>query len=271
MASASLLLGKEELARCEKIITGSIKKAVEDSKSKGVVLGLSGGIDSALVLSLACRAEVDVHAMILPEESVSFECDVSDSKALAESLGVGYSVVRINRVLEAIEKDFPWNDFSNERKRVSLGNAKARLRMVYNYLAANLDQRLVLGTGNKTEILLGYATKYGDGGVDMLPIGDLYKTQVRQLAAYIRVPEDIIKKVPTAGLWKGQTDEGEIGVSYDVMDEVLFQLVDMGLTVQEAVKKTDKDPSIVKMLYDRMQANSHKRSTPPITWLFDQR
>ena len=271
MTLKELLLEESELSRCARTISESICEAVNTSHCKGVVLGISGGVDSSLVLSLACRAKVDVHAMILPESPGTGASDVEDAKALAKKLGVPYSVVYIGPILETLDKGFPWKDYPADRKRLALGNAKARLRMVCNYMAANLGERLVLGTGNRTEILLGYATKYGDGGVDMQPIGDLYKAQVRQLAAYVGVPEKIVNKVPTAGLWPGQTDEGELGASYDVMDEVLYYLADKQLTVRQAAEKTGNDLALVKKLYDRMQTNAHKRCMPPVTKLFDKR
>jgi len=265
-----LLLDKKDLARCKKVIEESIRDMVAECSCRGVVLGISGGVDSAVVLKLAHGAGVNVHALIMPEEGMTRERDVEDATSMARDLGIKYSVIKINPVLAALEKAFPWSDFPAEKKRLSLGNAKARIRMVLNYLAANLDARLVLGTGNRTEILLGYATKYGDCGVDMQPIGELYKTQVLQMAEYVGVPGRIIGKVPTAGLWKGQTDEGELGASYREMDMILHFLVDRKMTAVRTAKELSADEKLVKRLSMRIAANVHKRRAPPVTKLFDQ-
>lgn len=264
-----LPLKKEELASCQKTIEKSISEYVRACGATGAVLGLSGGIDSALVCKLACAGGVKVHAMIMPEDSVSYEGDVRDAIDLAKDCGASYSVIKINKAIDAFNSSFPWNDYDSTKRTLALGNAKARVRMIYNYLAANCGDRLVLGTGNRTEILLGYATKYGDGGVDMQPIGALYKTQVRQMAAYVGVPQKIIDKAPTAGLWMGQTDEGELGASYADMDRILFSLVEEKRSVPETARILAADESLVTRLRDRMIRNEHKRALPPVVGLFD--
>jgi NAD+ synthase len=259
-----LLLKKEELASCQKTIEKSIGDYVRTCGASGAVLGLSGGIDSALVCKLACGSGVKVHAMIMPEDSVSTGGDVQDSIMLAKECGASYSVIKINRAIDAFDSSFPWKEFDSGKHMLALGNAKARVRMIYNYLAANCGNRLVLGTGNRTEILLGYATKYGDGGVDIQPIGALYKAQVRQMASLVGVPQRIIDKVPTAGLWAGQTDEGELGAKYEVMDRILFSLVEENRSVPETAKLVSADESLVMRLRDRMIRNEHKRVLAPI-------
>jgi NAD+ synthase len=263
-----LSLTKSDLEVCRKKITESIKKIVEESNSSGVVLGLSGGVDSALVLKLAVDSGVDVLALIMPEEGITSQADVEDAVSLAKSAGVKYSIIKLNSVISAVEETFPWKDFPAENKRCAYGNSKARVRMVMNYLAANCGKRIVLGTGNRTEILLGYSTKYGDGGVDIQPIGNLLKTQVRQLALYMSVPEKIVNKVPTAGLWVGQTDEGEIGASYDDMDKIFYSLTVDGLSADKTAKKVRVDKSLVEKLIHRMESNRHKGAAPKIVKLF---
>jgi len=267
---AGLVLDAKDLARCRKEITGSIRDMAAEGSFEGAVLGVSGGVDSAVVLKLACEAKVSVHALIMPEEGVTPASDVEDARAFAEHLGVRYSVVRIDPFLAALKASFPWDDFAAGRKRLSLGNAKARTRMVINYLAANLGNRLVLGTGNRTEILLGYATKYGDGGVDMLPIGDLYKTRVWQLARALEVPERIVSKTPTAGLWLGQTDERELGASYEEIDKLLYLMVEGGKPAAQAAKELSCSEDLADGLLERMRSGAHKRAVPPITKLFDK-
>lgn len=263
-----LFLGKKELDRCRKKIEEEIRDIVSESKSRGVVLGLSGGVDSALVYNLACESGVDVLTLIMPEEGVTTKEDVEDAVKLVESVGGRYKIIKINPVIEALEKTFPFNEFSDRDKRFCLGNAKPRIRMTLNYLAANLDKRIVLGTGNRTEILLGYATKYGDAGVDIQPIGDLYKCQVRQLAEYMGVPKKIVWKTPTAGLWVGQTDEGEIGVKYEDLDAILNALVDCRLSVSQTAKKTGLNRETISEIRDRVERNKHKRMPPKIVKLF---
>jgi len=264
-----LLLNENELKRCQKLIENSIKKIVAESGSKGVVLGLSGGVDSSVVLKLAYNSGTDVYALILPEESVTGMDDVRDAEDLAKNLGVRYSIIQINPILESIEKNFPWNKFSAERKQISWGNVKARIRMVLNYLVSNIDNRIVLGTGNKTEILLGYTTKYGDNAVDIQPIGDLYKTQVKQLAEYLKIPKGIIEKEPSAGLWEGQTDEGELGASYEEIDKILFYLIDKKFSAGEISYKVGVDSELIKKISEMVEKNRHKRMVPRITRLFD--
>jgi NAD+ synthase len=263
-----LILDEKALDKCKEKIEGSIRAIVKESDSRGCILGLSGGIDSSLVLSLAASSGIDVHALIMPENGVSSEEDVRDAVDLARSLNVSCSTIRINPILDSIDKVFPWEEFRQNEKKTCFGNAKARVRMTLNYLAANMERRIVLGTGNKTEILLGYSTKYGDGGVDIQPVGDLYKSQIRQLARHVGVPERILAKVPSAGLWPGQTDEGEIGASYGDMDRILYFLVDEGLSIKETSKRMGATPAEVEKIRLMMKRNSHKREMPKVTKLF---
>ena len=299
-----LLLSKKELKRCKEIIENSIKQIVNDANSNGAVLGLSGGIDSAVVAKLASNS-VDVCALIMPEREVTPPEDIKHAEDFAKGIGIRYSIIEINDVLEKINDVFPWPMFlesrgtettrikvawnkkaEDEKKKMAWANVKPRTRMIFNYLVANLNNRIVLGTGNRTEILLGYATKYGDGGVDIQPIGDLYKTQVRQLAKYIGIPKEIIEKPPSAGLWKGQTDEVELGATYDDIDCILYHMAEskkefvrksreesMGnsremYSSESGYKLKQFDPSIVKSISGRVNRNEHKRILPRIVRLF---
>lgn len=238
-------------------ISGWIKNRVSETKAKGVVLGLSGGIDSAVTAKLAVDAGVDVKALIMPDKLASKE-DIEDAVKFAEELRIKYEVIPLDKLLDTFEFVCP----SGNEDEVAWGNVKARLRMILLYVTANLEGRLVLGTGNRTELLLGYFTKYGDGGVDLLPIGGLYKTRVRELARYLALPEKIIGKTPSAGLWPGQTDEGELGMSYEVIDQVLHLIVDEDKTLDEAAEKLGVDKDKIASLAKRIESNQHKRKQP---------
>lgn len=265
----NIILTEKEIKSCKEGIEDFIRKELRDSGRKGVVLGLSGGVDSSLTLRLAVNAIDDVYALILPEEGTTPEQDTKDAENLAKEFGVDYSIIPINDVLDSIKKTFLWGKFKSEKLKISEANLKPRIRMIFNYLVANLDNRIVLGTSNKTEILLGYLTKFGDGAADIEPIGGLYKTQVRQLASHLGLPDRIIRKTPTAGLWKGQTDEGELGARYEDIDKILFSLVDENLSVAETAKKLKLNSNLVKNINERMLKNRHKSKPPEIPILFD--
>lgn len=243
----------------EKIVS-FIRSGVEISGTKGAVIGLSGGIDSALTAYLAAEAlgSKNVLGLLLPEKGITSEQDIDDAIEVAKILKIDHQVIEISQVLSTYSTVIPAFDRKNLPAN---GNLKARTRMCILYYHANLMNRMVIGTGNKTELLLGYFTKYGDGGVDMDPIGGLYKTQVRGLARHIGIPIQIIEKTPTAGLWSGQTDEGELGVSYEMADQILEMLVDEKKPVPEIKKKFP--PQIVERLIDRISASGHKRVPPP--------
>lgn len=243
---------------CENIKEG-IRKFAKESGCKGLVLGLSGGIDSAVVLKLASDSGVNVKALLLPEEELTSDEDMEDAEKLAQELRVEYDIIGIKDVLDAID-----GACSFEADRKSWGNVKPRVRMTLLYLTANLERRLVMGTGNRTEIMLGYYTKHGDGGADFFPIGGLYKTQVRQLAKHIRIPERIMGKVPSACLWEGQTDEDELGLDYETIDRILYKLLDEKKSANAVAAEVKCRLEIVESLKKRVDANMHKRSLSPV-------
>lgn len=240
-------------------IASFISVKVQESGARGAVIGLSGGIDSSLTAYLAVEAlgRENVLGLLLPEKGITSEQDIDDAVEVARILGIEHKLIEISSVLRSFSKVIA--DF-DKMNIVANGNLKARTRMCILYYHANLMRRMVVGTGNKTELLLGYFTKYGDGGVDIEPIGCLYKTHVRGLARYMGVPIRIIDKTPTAGLWKGQTDEGELGVSYDTADRILTMLVDEKKHVSAV--KTNFPPDIVDQLAARISSNEHKRMPP---------
>ena len=197
-------------------IVAWLKEQMKESGTEGFVLGLSGGLDSAVCAALVRKATENCLGLILPIESDVKDLD--DAGDIADLLKLKTQYIDLTSVYNSLVKILPGGD------RVALGNIKARLRMVALYYHANMHNYLVCGTGNRTEISLGYFTKHGDGACDILPIGDLYKGEVRELAGELNIPEYIIKKTPSAGLWSGQTDEKEIGFTYEEMDNALRQI-----------------------------------------------
>jgi NAD+ synthase len=230
-------------------ISNWIRERVEEAGTEGVVLGMSGGIDSSVVAALAQRGLGDrVLGVIMPCHSDP--TDVEHARLVAAKLGIETEYVELTPVFDCLVEALPPGD------RVAAGNLKARLRMVVWYYFANSRNYLVAGAGNKSEIMVGYTTKYGDSGVDLLPLGDLLKTQVRELARELGIPEEIIAKPPSAGLWEGQTDEGEMGISYEELDKILMAIEsgDVGECSQEALAR-------VRAM---MAASQHKRAPIPI-------
>lgn len=242
----------------EQVIEKFLAEKLRKVGAKGFVLGVSGGIDSAVVLRLCARAvgKRRVMALLMPESESAME-DLEDGRMLCELEGVPYKVADISPALEAFKKVI-----GEGIDRKSLANIKARSRMVVLYHYANSDWRLVVGTSNKSELLIGYFTKFGDGGADLEPIGDLYKTEVRQLAKEMGVPEKIIRKVPSAGLWKGQTDEGEMGISYERLDAVLLG-IELGLGQKEIAERAECPPKEVARIARMVRLSSHKRKFQP--------
>ncbi len=246
-----------------KRITSFIQEKVAEAGAQGVVVGLSGGVDSTLTTYLAVRAlgRNRVHALILPDARVTPKRDVDDAIRVAEELGVEYHVVNIDEIYDAFSSALPF--FSTD-KVVANGNLRARIRMAILYYYANAFNALVCGTGDRSEILLGYFTKYGDGGVDILPIGDLYKTQVREMARRLGVPENIAEKPSSPRLWAGQLAEEELGASYLEIDNVLYRYVDLAWPSERIAEDTGIPLEKVKAIIRRVHANEHKRMMPPI-------
>ena len=236
-------------------IVAFIRDYVQKAGVDGVTLGLSGGIDSALVATLAAQAisPSRVHCILMPVDAKKDQ-HFNDAKEIAESLGINYEIVELKNVIKAFD--------TLKLQKVALGNLMARVRMVIWYAKANQNNLLVLGTGNKSELMVGYFTKYGDGGVDILPIADLYKVNVRELARHVNIPESIVTKVPTAGLWAGQTDEGEIGVTYDEIDTILFLHIERGYGPDE-IKSYGVGPGKVDRVLGMMTRTQHKRELLP--------
>ncbi|RMF77000.1 MAG: NAD+ synthase [Chloroflexi bacterium] len=245
-----------DLAR--RIITGFIRDEIEKAGLHRAVIGLSGGIDSALSAYLSAQAlgAENVLALRMPYRTSS-ESSLLDAEKVIEALQLPAKTIPITDMAEALFKQLP--EMNNVRK----GNVMARLRMTILYDQSSAWGGLVMGTSNKTEFLLGYTTIYGDSGVAMQPIADLYKAQVRQLSAALGVPDSILNKAPSADLWEGQTDEGELGFAYNDVDQVLYLLVDERFTVDEVVDE-GFERHFVEDVWRRVKANHFKRTMPNI-------
>ncbi|MDD5560959.1 MAG: NAD+ synthase [Candidatus Omnitrophica bacterium] len=226
-------------------IVSWIKGQVRYSGAKGIVMGLSGGIDSAVVAALCKEAVGSDNLLVLFMPCNSNPQDLKDARLVASKLGLKSKLVDLSGVYNNFLKILP------SGCGLARGNLKPRLRMSALYYFANKLNYLVCGTGNKSELLVGYFTKYGDGGVDILPIADLFKRQVRKLAQELKIPESIITKPPTAGLWHGQTDEGEMGITYNELDDILDKFCN---NKKQAVGSTKVNK--IKKMYSESE---HKR------------
>ncbi len=222
------------------------------------VWGLSGGVDSAVVSFLAKEAlgEENCVALIMPYKT-SDPLAVEDAKNLSEKLGIRYRIIDITPMIDEYFSNHPTNN------KILIGNKMARERMSILYDYSAREKALVIGTSNKSELLLGYGTIYGDMASAVNPLGDLYKTQVYQLAEYLGVPESIISRPPSADLWKGQTDEGEIGLTYKELDTILFYLVDLRLGIGDIEKKGFSKEKIIRVK-NLIISSQFKRKMPVI-------
>lgn len=239
-------------------IMACLKKELKSSGASGFVVGISGGVDSAVTATLLTRAvgRERVVGIIMPEIETNTK-DIDDAKLVAEHLGIRYFVINITSPVLEVLKMF--GDTYENAPRIAKGNVKARIRMVALYYYANKNNHLVAATGDKSEFLLGYFTKWGDGAGDVYPIINLYKTQVRILGKYLGLPSKIVNKPSSPGLWPGQTAEGELGLSYHDVDRVLALLVDQKLPVEEVIAKTGVSKEVVDEILRRIESSLHKR------------
>jgi NAD+ synthase len=248
-----------ELAR--KILKEFILAEVTRAGYGRVVVNLSGGIDSAVSFLLAAEAlgPQNVLAIRLPYKTSAGD-SLEHAQMLIDQAGCPSVTIPITDMVDAFITREP--GMSEIRK----GNIMARARMIVAYDQSETFKGLVIGTGNKTEILLGYTTLYGDSACALNPIGDLYKTQIRQLARALGIPKAIILKAPSADLWAGQTDEGELGFTYEEVDKLLFLLVDQRYRPEECIAE-GFDEKFVRQVYERIRKNHFKRILPPIAKL----
>jgi NAD+ synthase len=243
------------------ILTGFIRSEITRAGFSRAVVNLSGGLDSSLSCYLAAEAmgAENVLALRLPYKS-STPDSLEHAQMVIEALGVQSLTIPITDMADALIQQYP------EMSRVRQGNIMARLRMMVLYDQSEVFHGLAVGTGNKTEILLGYTTLYGDSACAINPLGDLYKTQIRQLARAMGIPSVIIDKPPTADLWLGQTDEGELGFTYDEVDQLLYLLVDQRYKPEDCVQAGFAE-SFVRAVMERVRRNHFKRVMPPIAKL----
>ncbi|MDD2735721.1 MAG: NAD+ synthase [Desulfuromonadaceae bacterium] len=250
------LLANTELLR--KLLVGFVRDEVRKVGVNKVVLGLSGGIDSALVAFIAAEAlgPENVHAICMPYKTSNPESE-AHARLVATACGINFSVIPITAMVDAYFEMFP--DANNMRR----GNKMARERMTILFDHSALLGALVLGTSNKTELLLGYGTLYGDMASALNPIGDIYKSQVWQLSAEMGVPTEVIEKQPSADLWAGQTDEEELGFTYRQADELLYRMVDQRWTKPELIA-AGFDTEFVAAIHSKIQNSHFKRRLPVI-------
>jgi NAD+ synthase len=236
-----------------------LRAHVAGAEAAGVQIGVSGGIDSSLCARLARDAlgPDRVQALLLPDSLFPAPLR-AEVKEYARELGISFRVVEMDGPEASFRTLFP-----EVTDRVGWGNVKARVRMIAMYLSAREQRLLVAGTGNKSELLMGYFTKWGDGGVDLLPLGDLYKTQVRELAEQLKLPRSIRERAPTAGLWEGQTDEEELGLPYSELDQILFGFEQLR-TPEEIARSTRIPLDRVRRVEATVERTRHKRRPPPI-------
>jgi len=267
-APLDLRLSEAELETARAHLTAFIEDVVGRASAEGAVLGLSGGIDSTLTAHLAVEAlgADRVHGLVMPSD-VNAADNMSDAERVARDLGIEYDVIDIGPIFDAFVEAFP-GDTSDDRietdpLRTAAGNVRVRIRAVLDYFVANAENRVVLGTGNRSEALTGYFTKYGDGAVDCHPIGNLYKQQVRQLADHLGVDDDLVTKTPSAEMWLGQTDEAEMGVGYDTLDAILALHVDGPLSLSATVRHLDVTAEQVERVVELYERSAHKREVPP--------
>lgn len=245
-----------------------LKQRLDESGAERFVLGLSGGIDSAVVAGLCARAAGPDRVLGVMMPSASNPDDLTQAAKVAEAFGIRHTTVDLTALADTFYASVPngeslFRDVLDDepganldaRFQLAAANVRPRVRMMTLYYMANLAKGIVVGTGNKTELMIGYFTKYGDGGVDIMALTDLYKYEVRAVAKAIGVPESVITRPPSAGLWEGQTDETEIGLTYEQLDTTLSMIAN-GDT-------SEADPDILRRVQRMVSSSAHKRLPVP--------
>jgi len=244
----------QEYASITKTLEKFLSDQIEKSRTKGVILGLSGGIDSA-VLSYLCKRQIKEKtvALIMPDTSITPKSETDDALKMISLTGIEYKLIDIKPILNEYSMYLEPNDWAK-------GNLRARIRTNILYYYANSKNYLVLGSSDKSEYLLGYFTKYGDGASDITPIISLYKLQVREIAKYLGVPENIISKKSSPHLWKEHEAEEELGATYEEIDSILYCLFEKNLSIEETAELTEIDRAMVEKIHQQNINSEHKRS-----------
>jgi NAD+ synthase len=250
-----------DFARTSSLLQEFIAGCIRKASAEGIIIGLSGGLDSSVAAALCVRAlgKERVLGLILPSKETPVQ-DTKDAEALALTFGIRCKTIDIEPILHRFMELLP-----HEKK--SKGNLMARIRMSILYHHAYNEKSLVVGTSDKSELYIGYFTKYGDGGADLLPIADLYKTQVRALGAFLDIPKTILQKKSSPALWKGHLAEKEIGIEYEVLDPILHLLLDKKMDAKETAGKLGVPLAQVKKVKGMIDASSHKRAMAPIAYI----
>ena len=243
-------------------IIGFVRDTFTNSRAKGIVVGLSGGIDSAVTASVCVKAlgPESVIGLLLFEKKTMDGADSKDAKELARILKIETLEFPIDEVFNSFLANFP----VKTKDKVTAGNLKARIRMASLYFIANTKNLLVAGTGDRSEDLIGYFTKYGDGGVDFLPIAHLYKTQVKSLGWYLGLPSQILSKPSSPNLWEGHKATDEIPLDYELLDLALVSLFDLKMNPKETATILGIDEGKLDEILRLYNASGHKRTYPPI-------
>lgn len=259
-----------DFKKAEEVIVNFIRDTVQSSGAKGVVVGLSGGGDSAVAAALAVRAlgKDAVRALHLPDKESDRISALIASK-VAGSLGIELQIIDITPIVESYLNALGMSYDSSDK--IVKGNIKVRTRMSILYAVANSENRLVLGTSDRSEWLIGYFTKWGDGSADLYPIIGLYKTQVREFGKYLGLPPEVTSRPPTPDLWPGHTAEGEIGITYDLIDEVLYRIFDEGLKPEDVVRVGGVPKFVVDKVLELYRKSEHKRKPLKVPfWSFKE-
>ncbi len=249
-----------DFSMAERRICRFIEEYVENAGVQGIVLGLSGGVDSAVAAALSSEAigGKNVLALMLPEKETVKQKDIEDAQAIAKQFNLLPQTCDMTKVLKGFYESIAVFDPTD---RLCKGNIKARTRMIFLYYYANKQNRIVCGTSDKSETMMGYFTKWGDAASDISPIIDLYKTQVRKLAIHLGIPEELALKPSTPALWPNQLAESELEIKYETLDLILFGLEHF-MEPKEIANQLSLDPVFVDRVKKRWLSNEHKRRMP---------
>lgn len=247
---------KKDFNSIQEKIGSFLVEEIRERRSQGVIFGLSGGIDSAVIAMLCAKFVREKSlALIMPDFKITPETDTDDAIKIVDSSHLEYKLIDIGFIHKEYSKYI-------EPSPLAFGNLGARIRSNILYYYANARNYLVLGSGDRSEFLIGYFTKYGDGAADLLPIVSLYKTQIREFARFLGVPSSIISKPSGPRLWEGHTAEAEIGLTYEEIDSILYCTIDKNLSIEDTVKITEIPISNVDKIYQMRKRSEHKRITP---------